>query len=87
MIEIYLLSIVIWAIIIFCVTKALAFKIAKNGWLDGAQRNSGGWITMFIVAAIPIFRILVASTIVYMSVYTRQQYEDIKKEYDEDEEK
>ena len=87
MLEIYLLSILIWAIILFCTIIFLGHKIIKNGWLDRVEPSTGnkGWALFFIISAIPIFRLLIASTIVYMSAHTRDEYEDIQNKYDEDE--
>lgn len=80
MLKIYISSVIIWMIIIYCAAKIFGPQIKNNGWTTTAKPTMGKWTTLFVVSAIPLLRLLVLSVFVYMALYTKEQYETIKKE-------
>jgi hypothetical protein len=67
--------------------QALGPKIIDNGWLDGETSYYVGprYGLPVLVAATPIFRLLVVSGLIYMSTITREEYEKIKNKKEDDE--
>lgn len=84
MLKIYLSSIVIWMIIIYCAVKICGPKIAENGWLESSKHTMGKWTALFVLSAIPLLRLIVLSVLFYMAIYTKEQYEKTQKEFKDD---
>lgn len=85
MLKIYLSTVLIWMIVIFCSAKLFASSIKKNGWLDDAQSvTMGKWTTLFVTSAVPLLRLLVLACIVYMAVSTKEDFEKIQNEHKKD---
>ena len=81
MLKIYISSVIVWMIIIYCAAKLFGPQIRENGWLNDAKPiTMGKWTTLFVASAIPLVRLLLLSVFVYMALYTKEQYETIKKE-------
>ena len=87
MLQFYLVSILIWCIIIYCTIQLLQYKIIDNGWFNGDYGNTamGGPLRLLMISAIPVLRLLVFSVIIYMSIYTEEYYQETKNKYDKDE--
>lgn len=85
MLKIYISSVVIWMVIIYCAIKIFGSKIKENGWLGENNTNIVKRITsLFILSAIPILRLLVFAVLIYMSTYTKEQYEKLNNKEDND---
>lgn len=86
MLKIYLSSVVIWMIIIYCAATICGPKIKENGWLESTRHTMGKWTALFVLSVIPLLRLLVLSVIFYMSIYTKEQYEKMQDQFKEDDE-
>ena len=76
----YLVSIVFWmAVINFCI-HTNAENIVGNGWVNGGLQGTAAKsiILLISVSAIPIFRLAVLCSIIYMSKHTKEEYEEWK---------
>lgn len=77
MLEMYLSSVIIWMIIIFCICCIFAHKINENGWLDNAnKKHPNRLFALFIVSAVPILRLFIAGAIIYMTTVTKKEFND-----------
>lgn len=87
MLQFYLVSIPVWCIIIYCTIQLLQYKIIENGWLNGeyGDTTAGSPLKLLMISAIPLLRLLVFSTIIYMSIYTEEYYQETRNKYDKDE--
>lgn len=85
--QIYVISIPIWFLIIYCVVQIFGPDIIDNGWLDGETSYYTGpsYGLPILIASTPIFRLLVVSGLIYMSNITREEYETIKNKKEDDE--
>ena len=73
MIRVYLASVFVWCIIIYCFLYMTWDKIVENGWTKGVKPMRCGWFTaLFCMAAIPILRILFIFEAVNM-YYTKKE--------------
>lgn len=79
MLEFYLKSIIIWAIINYSIITMLGPKIKENGWTESNGTIIGKWKAILIGSTIPVIRFLVFLCFIGMSKYTKQQYD---KEYE-----
>jgi hypothetical protein len=88
MLKIYLTSIVIWMIINFCTIQIFQFKIKDNGWLELETTNqtTSPFMYLFTMSAVPLIRVLVLVVIIYMSIYTKEQFEEYKIKHEKDDE-
>ena len=76
MLRAYFGSVLIWMIIIYCMAFICKDAIQKNGWLDANSSEKKNWLkNLFILAAIPIIRLLVTSCMLYMTFTTKEEYE------------
>ena len=82
MIQAYLLSIFIWMATIVLITTCTKDKVLQNGWLDGTEPAtfSHGIVTLILVAATPIFRVIICAVMIYMTRITKEQYEEEHKD-------
>ena len=85
MIQLYLFSIIIWAIMIYGTAYLFQDKIRTNGWLNTKKDNRNPWITMFFMVAIPLIRVLFFVTVIIMVGTTKEKFdkwlEEIKDEF------
>ena len=62
MLKIYLVSIIIYYIVIYATVKITGKRIMENGWLDDMQEENvetlDAWLPLY-VSAIPVIRLLV----------------------------
>lgn len=86
MLKLYLLSVLMWMFIIVGVILCIQDKIIANGWLDGMEPSSPseGFRTLLVVSAIPIFRLILCYTIIYMARETKEQCEEKYNDEDDD---
>lgn len=77
MLKVYIVSVVIWMIMIFCTGKLLTPYILKNGWCDNMKtkgKKRKPFTLTFLLAAVPIFRVLIWATFFVMAVFTEEQW-------------
>ena len=83
MMTLYLVSIVIWFVLIVCYLLSSSTQIVNNGWLDGPNGGSPGYafIVLLLTCAMPILRFVFLSVVVYMATHTKEEFEEEKKKY------
>ena len=86
MFKAYLLSIFIWMAIILFTTLCMRSKIIQNGWVEGAEPStfSQGIVTVILVAATPILRVIVCAGMLYMAIETKEHFEEKLKDEDDE---
>lgn len=76
MFQMYLISIVVWMIVLFLMVQILGPSIIKNGWINSSNsKNTNGSLMFILVAATPILRLLVGACFVLMASMTPEEYE------------
>ena len=86
MLKIYLSSVIIWMVVIYCMTSISKESIVKNGWINTENKQKRNWfVQLFILSAVPIFRLFIVIAILYMAICTKEQFEQWKKEQNKDE--
>lgn len=77
MLKIYLSSILIWMIIIYCACFIFEKQVRENGWLTTENKSKdGGLKTLFVLSAIPVVRLFVFIIILVMTTYTKEQFDE-----------
>ena len=84
MLEIYLSTIFLWMVIIFCAIGAFYEPITKNGWNTDTRMPFEysmydvikAFAVLILVSAIPIFRVLLVAMFYLMSKYTEKQLDE-----------
>ena len=79
MLKIYFSSILIWMIIIFGITYVFKQSIKDKGWIDESKKNKNWLVVLFCIAAIPVFRALVAAGLLFMAATTKDEYQESHK--------
>lgn len=83
MLKIYLISVVIWMIIIYAMAAICEASIKTNGWTKDKESKKRGVISsLFILSAVPVFRIIVVISMFIMAAYTPEQVEEMKRRGD-----
>ena len=87
MLQFYLTSILIYAIIIFCTILLFGKNIKENGWFDESKKGSVAVaiIYMFAMSAIPVLRVIVIGGVFLMAGYTKEEYEKTRANRKDDE--
>ncbi len=70
MLKFYFSTVLIYAIVIYASLRVLRKSIVDNGWLEGATDagEPGGTATkLFLLAAVPVFRLVVVIMIFVMA--------------------
>ena len=82
MIQVYLSSVAVWMIIIYCLCWLFKNAIKNNGWISQKSDTSktNKLVVLFVLSAVPIIRFIVCVTIVFMSMYTKEDFEKFKAE-------
>ena len=78
MLKVYIVSVVIWMIMIFCTGRLLAPYVLKNGWCDNMKtkgKKRKPFTLTFLLAAVPIFRVLIWAMFFVMAVCTKEQFD------------
>lgn len=91
----YIVSIMIYFVVHMVLLELCSEKIYTNGWLDNYDLDinccdyddddddENPYLTLLIICAVPIFRLLQCITIIAMTTITKEEYEKLKDE-DED---
>ena len=92
MLDFYLSSVIVWFIILFSEAAVFNNRLHKNGWLDVQKEHHNIIRILFgyvMVAAIPIFRLLMAIMIFVMAAVSKERFDGLVEELeikdDEDE--
>jgi hypothetical protein len=80
MLKIYFGSILIWMIIIFSMIYVCKDSIKAKGWIDETKKNKHWLVVLFCISSIPIFRLLVASGLLFMTTTTKEEYQKVNKD-------
>lgn len=72
MLKLYASTVIIWAFVLWASDKIAMPFIDKNGWLDTPRLDDGGDDITFIVALVPVFRLVVLIGIWYMAFNKKQ---------------
>lgn len=59
MLKLYASTVIIWAFVLWASDKIAMPFVEKNGWLDTPRLDDGGDDITFIVALVPVFRLVV----------------------------
>lgn len=91
MFEIYLSTIFLWMIIIFCAVNEFYYPIIRNGWMDNedytprpcTMRNIiTALIVLLLISAIPVIRAVIVTGFYIMSKYTEKQIDEWIEQFD-----
>lgn len=90
MLKFYLISVVIWMIIIRCTMslfkeaiKKKAEKLIEKG--KGVQKLSlfGSFKTLFVLAAIPVVRLFMVIAFIYIATCSQEDFDELMKKVDD----
>ena len=86
MFKAYLLSLFIWMVIILFTTLITSRKIIQNGWVEGTEPAtfSHSVVTLILVAATPILRVIVCAGMFCMAMETKEHFEEKLKDEDDE---
>ena len=77
MLKFYLTTVIIWMIIIYATAKLCGPTIIEKGWIKKVpSTKTSGLSTLFILAAVPIIRLLVWAFLLIMCICTREEFEE-----------
>ena len=77
MLKIYLSSILIWMIILYCTCAIFEKPIKEKGWINAENKSKdNGLKILFILSAVPIVRLFVFVMLFVMSTYTKEQFDE-----------
>lgn len=82
MLKIYLTSVIIYMIIIYCTCSIFADGIRAKGWIS-EQKSKSKLGALFTLSAVPILRFFVVVLILYMATHTKEQFNKWYKEVQE----
>jgi len=71
--ESYLVSIIIWAASIWILCNTAKDRIYENGWLTDVKCDINAPLAVVCLSAIPVLRVIIAMTIVYMIFKERDE--------------
>lgn len=86
MLKLYLISVVIWMIIIGCTTSLFKEGIKKK--LEKFELNKSkkslfsGLKALFILAAVPIVRLIIAIMLIYIATCKQEDFDELMKKVD-----
>ena len=78
MVKMYLYSIVVYMIIIWCSGYLCKENINKNGWNKPVETDMNPLLVLLAVSAIPIIRLAFIGWIFYAACHTAEQFEEWK---------
>ena len=84
MIKLYLISIVIWAIMLFGTCYIFEDKIRANGWLDAPKSKKNPLLMLFFMSAIPVLRLVFFLSAIMMACVTQEQVDKWKKDLEDE---
>ena len=81
MLTFYLSTVVIWMIIIFCAIYICKDKIREKAIAMGIEGKKSGFFStigfLFVLAAIPVFRLIILIAIIYMAGCSQEDFEEL----------
>ena len=78
MLKFYLVTVIIWMIIIYCVAALFKDEIAKKLGSTTAKASLFKQLkTLFILSAVPILRLIFVATMVYVVVCTQEDLDKL----------
>lgn len=72
MLKLYASTVIIWGIVLWASGRIVWPFVDKNGWLDTPRLDDGADDITFIVALVPVFRLVVLVGIWYMAFNKKQ---------------
>ena len=74
MLKLYVSTVIIYSIVLWASDRIAGPFVDKNGWLDTPRRDDGGdnFTSQFIVAIVPVVRLLSLIGIWYMAFNKKQ---------------
>ena len=82
MLKVYLTSVIIYMIIIYCMCAIFMDSIKSKGWISEIKKGSKLGV-LFTLSAVPILRFFVVVLIFYMATHTKEQFDEWYKEVQE----
>lgn len=83
MIKLYLISIVVWFIMIYGTAYLFEDKIRENGWMDIPKSKKNPYVMALLSAAIPIIRVIYFISVMVMVGTTKKQVDKWKRELED----
>ena len=80
MIKLYLISIVVWMIMIYGTAYLFEDKIRENGWADTPKSKKNPYFMALLSAAIPVIRVVYFLSVIMMVGMTKEQFDALMKE-------
>lgn len=83
MLQFYLTTVAIWLIILYALAFVCEDAIKENGWLENNKKPKSilqGFLTAVALSAIPVFRVIIAITILMMACKTKEEVCALKEE-------
>lgn len=83
MLQFYLTTVAIWLIILYALIFVCRNTIKENGWLENNKKQKSvlqGFLTIVALSAIPVFRVIMAITILVMACKTKEEVCALKEE-------
>lgn len=84
MIKFYLISIVIWFIMIYGTAWIFEDKIKENGWLDVPKSKKNPYLIGILAAATPIVRVVFFISALMMICMTKEKFDELKKDLEDE---
>lgn len=84
MIKAYLISIVVWAFMIFAVCYIFEDRIKENGWLDAPKSKKNPFLMLLFMSAVPVLRVVFLLTAICMACFTQEQLDEWKRDQDDE---
>ena len=75
MLKTYLISVIIWMIIMYCVIKIFGPRVVENKWTENVTPTMGKFTSLFVMSAVPFFRCLFLFSFLYMASCTKDQFD------------
>ena len=83
MIKLYLISIVIWFIMIYGTAWIFEDKIKENGWTDIPKSDRNPYLVGLLSAVIPIIRVVFFVSAIVMVSVPKDKFDEWIKEFEE----
>ena len=81
MLKFYLITVIIWMIIINCTVEIFKDAIKKKtGKADGEKANLFKRLrTLFVLSAVPIVRLIVVGVLIYIATCKQEDFDELMK--------
>lgn len=77
---VYLTSVIIYMIIIYSMTFIFGDTMKAKGWAASEKPNANKLVILFCLSAVPILRIFVLVSILYMATHTKEEFDKWQEE-------